>query len=236
MRTHTHLPIRLATLVCIGSVDLYLWRLRNVSYSLTVTCNKQSFIFVRTHWQPPLQLIYCKCDVRHYNDVTMGSMASQITSLTIVYSAVYSGTEHRKHQSSASLAIVRGIHRGPVNSPHKWPVTRKMLPFDDVIMYRQKWSDALLHLFINKKDREFMIINRTNFITALISTLWNVHKLLSNITLATCDRWHVNENMWHENACTVNGIYQFTNGTNQSEFIIWWHHCIFALLSNSNSN
>ena len=39
-----------------------------------------------------------------------------------------------KHQSSTSLAFVRGIHRWPVNSPHKWPVTRKMLPFDDVIM------------------------------------------------------------------------------------------------------
>ena len=45
------------------------------------------------------------------------------------------GVDHRKHQSSASLAFVRGIHRGPVNSPHKWSVTRKMFPFDDVIMY-----------------------------------------------------------------------------------------------------
>ena len=73
----------------------------------------------------------------HYGDVTMGMIASQITSLTIVYSTVYSGTDQRKHQSSASLAFVWGIHRGPVNSPHKWPVTRKMFPFDDVIMDRQ---------------------------------------------------------------------------------------------------
>ena len=65
----------------------------------------------------------------------MGGMASQITSLTIVYSTVYSGADQRKHQSSASLAFVRGIHRWPVNSPHKWPVTRKMAPIDDVIMY-----------------------------------------------------------------------------------------------------
>ena len=64
----------------------------------------------------------------------MGSMASQITSLTIVYSAVHLGTDQRKHQSSASRAFVRGIHRGPVNSPHKWPVKWKMFPFDDVIM------------------------------------------------------------------------------------------------------
>ena len=64
----------------------------------------------------------------------MGAIASQITSLTIVYSIVYSDTDQRKHQSSASLAFVRGIHQGLVNSPHKWPVTRKMFPFDDVIM------------------------------------------------------------------------------------------------------
>ena len=64
----------------------------------------------------------------------MGAMSSQITSLAIVYSAVQSGEEQRKHQSSASLAFVRGIHRGPVNSPHKWPVTRNMFPFDEVIM------------------------------------------------------------------------------------------------------
>ena len=64
----------------------------------------------------------------------MGAMASQITSLTIVYSTIYSDGDQRKHQSSASLALVQGIHRWPANSPHKGPVTRKMFPFDDVIM------------------------------------------------------------------------------------------------------
>ena len=72
----------------------------------------------------------------HYSDVIMTDIASQITSLTIVYSSVYSGADQSKHQSPASLAFVRGIHRGLVNSPHKWPVTRKMFPFDDVIMIR----------------------------------------------------------------------------------------------------
>ena len=74
-------------------------------------------------------------DKYHYDDVIMGAIASQITSLTIVYSTVYSGADQSKHQSSASLAFVWGIHRGPVNSPHKWPVTQKMFPFDDVIMW-----------------------------------------------------------------------------------------------------
>ena len=73
-------------------------------------------------------------DVFHYNDVIMDTIASQITSLTIVYSTVYSDADQSKNQSSASLAIVGGIHRRQMNSPHKWPVTRKMFPFDDVIM------------------------------------------------------------------------------------------------------
>ena len=70
----------------------------------------------------------------HYNDVIMGEMTSQITSLTVVYSTVYSDADQRKHQISASLAFMRGIHRWPVNSPHKWPATREMFPFDDVII------------------------------------------------------------------------------------------------------
>ena len=61
----------------------------------------------------------------------MSTIASQITSLTIVYSTIYSGADQSKYQSSASLVFVWAIHRGPVNSP---PVTRKMFPFDDVIM------------------------------------------------------------------------------------------------------
>ena len=70
----------------------------------------------------------------HYSDVIMGTIASQITSLTIVYSTIYLDADQRKHQRSAPLASVRGSHRGPVDSPHKWPVTRKMFPFDDVMM------------------------------------------------------------------------------------------------------
>ena len=72
--------------------------------------------------------------VKHYNDIIMSAVASQVISFTIVYSIVDSDVDQRKHQSSESLAFVRGIHRGPVKSPHKCPVTRKMFPFDDVIM------------------------------------------------------------------------------------------------------
>ena len=66
----------------------------------------------------------------------MSAIASQITSLTIVYLTVYSGADQRKYQSSASSAFVRGIHRWPVNSLHKWPVKRKMFPFYAIIMIK----------------------------------------------------------------------------------------------------
>ena len=66
----------------------------------------------------------------------MGAMASQITSLMIICSTVHSGADQRIYRSSASLAFVWGIHLSPVNSSHKGPVTRKMLPFDDVIVQR----------------------------------------------------------------------------------------------------
>ena len=86
---------------------------------------------------PSTELTHCDNSLSHYNDVIMGTTASQITSLTIVYSTVYSDADQRKHQSSASLAFVRGIHRGSVNSPHKWQVTRKMFPIDDVMDWRE---------------------------------------------------------------------------------------------------
>ena len=102
------------------------------------------FSIMWSHIENMIDIAYCICNTKrlrpsgelewHYDDITMSLMTSQITSLTIVYSTVYADTDLRKHQSSASLAFVRGIHRGPVNSPHKLPVTPKMFPFDDVIM------------------------------------------------------------------------------------------------------
>ena len=70
----------------------------------------------------------------HWETHTFVALQWRHNGLTIVYSTVYSDADQRKHQSSASLAFVREIHPGPVNSPHKWPVTRKMFSFDDVIM------------------------------------------------------------------------------------------------------
>ena len=93
-------------------------------------------LFVKTSWI--VYWLFCwwnkEIGIYHYSNVIMGAMASQISSLTIVYSSVYSAAGQRKHQSSASLAFARRFHRWPVNSPHKWPGTRNMFPFDDVIM------------------------------------------------------------------------------------------------------
>ena len=90
----------------------YLWKSRNMKVGILKTDEFQ----------------------QHYSDVIICAMASQITSLTIVYSTVYSDADQRKHQSSASLAFVRGIHMWHVNSPHKWSVTRKMRPFNDDLL------------------------------------------------------------------------------------------------------
>ena len=88
----------------------------------------------------------------------MSAMASQIIGVSMDCSTVSSGPDQRKHQSSASLAFVRGIHRWPVNFSHKRPVTRKMFPFDDVIMFVVQcateslsvswWINCKWHMFI----------------------------------------------------------------------------------------
>ena len=99
----------------------------------------------------------------------MSDMVFQITSFTIVYSIIYSGADQRKHQSSASLAFVRGIHRWPVNSPHKGPVTRKRFPFDDVIM--EKWLDDVIIIYIGQV---FLILSSAKYQRAslVISQHW----------------------------------------------------------------
>ena len=87
----------------------------------------------------------------HYSDAIMTTMASQITSLAVVYSTVYSDADQRKHRSSASLAFMRGIHRGPVNSPHKGPVTRKMfhdLTLNYYPLFRvSSWNNGIRCMF-----------------------------------------------------------------------------------------
>ena len=117
-------------------------------------------------------------------------MASRITCLTIVYSTLYLDADQRKHQSSASLAFVRGIHWGPVNSLHKWPVRRKMFPFDDVIM-KQTWLCILRHFHWVRPTTD-------NDILVLVYC-FNTLKAIQNYCHFTDNifQWiFLNENMW----------------------------------------
>ena len=102
------------------------------------------------------------------NDVIISPMASEITSLTIVYSSVYSGAYQRKHQSSASLAFVRGIRRWPVNSTRKGPVTRKVFPFDDVIMCSASIENCYNHIQLGE-------VSSTCTLTAMFIWFINNH-------------------------------------------------------------
>ena len=72
----------------------------------------------------------------------MSTMASQTTAVSIVCPTVCFGADKRKYQSSASLASVSGIHRSPVDSLPKGPVTRKIFPIDDVIMCSDSLSSS----------------------------------------------------------------------------------------------
>ena len=107
-----------------------------------IRSRKQSYFCIECTPKYPYNLDFAMvcCDLlpidfTHCNDVIMNAIASRIISLTIVYSSVDSGADQRKHQSSVPLAFVSEIHRWPMNSPHKGPVTRKIFPFDDVIMH-----------------------------------------------------------------------------------------------------
>ena len=70
----------------------------------------------------------------HYSDVIMGAMVSLITSLTIVYSTVYQTQIKENIKAPRHWPLCGKFPGPPVNSPNKWPVTRKMFPFDNVIM------------------------------------------------------------------------------------------------------
>ena len=120
----------------------------------------------------------------HNNDVIMSAMASPITSLTVVYSAVWSCTYQSICQSSAALAFVRGIHRSPVNSPHKGAVTRKCF-------HLMTLSCALKYLMYDDTDESIFTWVRRNIdihhIGALITMYW-IHRLIYS--------WHANNKVF----------------------------------------
>ena len=120
----------------LNTIQLLRWYLSPVQILIKILSDRIIFVFSWYREAFPKFNGLLHLQILYNNDVIMGAVMYQITSFTIVYSTIDSNADQRKHQSSASLAFVRGIHRGPVNSPHKWPVTRKMFAFDDVIMFK----------------------------------------------------------------------------------------------------
>ena len=129
----------------------------------------------------------------------MSAITSQITSLTIiVYSIVYSDADQRKHQSSASQAFVSGIQRRPVNSPHKWPVKRKMVPFDDVIMSCPVLSADRIRLVC----QTLSLINNMSGISRCVvpHCLNEIGSVLLIRHLRGCYKWLDIKSQWTDNA------------------------------------
>ena len=108
-------------------------------------------------------------------------MVSQITSVSSVDSNFCSGTDQRKHQSSASLAFLWGIHRWPANSPHKGPVTRKMFTFDDVIM---SWFNGTRQRYQNT-----VIKNDRHQTTTINNKTFRKRQQLGPVEIRKCKHW-----------------------------------------------
>ena len=135
-RVRWHIMINIQT-------DVWAWNmplnLQLYKYYCNITDTKTTCISILLIW---LQTDECRW--HHYSDVIMSAMAPQITSLTTVYSTIYSDADQRRHQIFAAQAFMRRIHRCPVNSPHKCPVTRKMFPFHDIFMtcFKKAYKNA----------------------------------------------------------------------------------------------
>ena len=112
----------------------------------------------------------------HYSDVIKDVMASQITSVTIVWRPIFQA-QIKKNQSSASLAFVRGIHRWRADSSHKGPVTLNMFPFDDVIMF---FFFCVLRIYHQHLDfRMFVLGIPMSFRRDLVSVTFLIYQLYS---------------------------------------------------------
>ena len=129
----------------------------------------------------------------------MSAMTSHNTGVSIDYLTGCSGADQRKHESSAWLAFVRRIHRWAVKSPHKGPITRKMFPFDDVIMglciikcmqiTTHIYLDWFLYIFADIRLHVYYSILHTRLSRALSAT--NEFKVKSLGPIFTTLAWSV---------------------------------------------
>ena len=95
-----------------------------------------------------------------------------------------SGVDQRKHQSYVSLPYGWGIIRWPMNSQHKWPVTRKMFPFDDVIMDSEKdppFAHVTLFSFLRWDSEDNKVNPRYTDSTVACNLSFNIDSLVNSL-------------------------------------------------------
>ena len=152
----------------------------------------------------------------------MGAMASEITGVSIVCSTVCSGGHQRKHQSSASLAFLRWIHRWPVDSPHKGSVRREMFPFEYVIMETAvTWCrhyELLLMSFVVVGLG--LLLERRTISTNNAPALWKVYMYAQK----TCTHYEIPVQTWSPHIYIqyflVFDFYTPVHSIDQT----WWRH------------
>ena len=134
----------------------------------------------------------------------MSVTASRITSLTIVYSIVYSGADQRNIKAPRHWPL-RGIHRWPVNSPHKWQVKRKMFPFDDIIMSAKnrftkqvKKCQGYVHAPILNPSIPFRDCGK--------------HQIIVNLLLCVTNLTNPKMHLCHLPKCTIHNSHSVPNG------------------------
>ena len=174
-----------------------------------------------------------------YSDAIMSVMASQITCVSVVNSSVCSGADQRKHQSSAWLAFVKGIHRSSVNSLHKGPVTREMFPFPGVIMtpeakschqanvavillsklqhvvspvWRQIWHHDISRFSVS--GTEAMWLFHKNCFSYEGAYMWKVLVLIIHVMVMPNERYDVS------NHHLPNSLFRLTTGKHQSAALL----------------
>ena len=158
----------------------------------------------------------------HYSDVMTSALASQITASRFIYPIVCSGAYQRELQSSASLALVRGIHRWPVNSPQKGPVLQKMFPFDDVLMRMLKDLENYLSQITKKQHFNlqsiFYVFSVSRPATKwqdLATCHWNIHQwsLCRVAVMVSTHRLHIKHPL-------------STPSSSQPWFVLWLWICV----------
>ena len=127
-------------------------------------------------------------DDKDYSDAIMSAIVCQITGVSIVCSTVCSGADQTKHQSSASLTFVSGIHRWPVGSTHKGPVTRITFPFDDAIISHKRIkhsTDAriLWYKLCSQIDYPISIFFKISQSLNVVKSMFRISKFQNNASI-----------------------------------------------------